>query len=88
MGDRRFGPQRAADLQCLVDAGSAGVEVQPDGVPLLAQPARADPEVEPAARDDVEGGGRAGADERVPQPDVVDLGAEPDVLVWPARNDR
>ena len=58
--------------------GAAGGEVQADGVPLLTQPTRADPEVEPATRDDVEGGGRAGADERVTQPDVVDVGAEPD----------
>ena len=37
-----------------------GVEVDPVGVRLLLVPAGADPELEPPARDDVEGGGHLG----------------------------
>ena len=48
--------------------------------PLLLEPRRADPELEPAVRQEVDGLRAARRRERMPQPDVVDVRAEPHAL--------
>ena len=57
--------------------GRGSWKSRPVAVPLLLEPAGADAELDPAAREDVERGDRACGDERVAQADVVDVGAEP-----------
>src|SRR3954465_12844221 len=71
-------PEPPAHLDRLVDTRAAAVEVEAGRVPLLAQPARTDAEGEPAAGEDVDRGRGARGDERVAQPDVVDVRAELD----------
>ena len=75
-----LGPEAATDVDGLVDPAATGVEVEAGGVPLLLEPAGADAELHPSARDHVEGGDRARRDERMAQTDVVDVGAEPHVV--------
>ena len=82
-----LGPQLLAHLDRLVDAAAPGREVELGRDPLLLEPARTDPELEAAARDDVEGLDGARRDERVAQPEVVDVRAQPDAL-RPARQVR
>ena len=78
--DLGLGPQPPAHLDRLVDAAPSAREVELGGDPLLFEPARADAELDPAARDDVERLHGARRDERMPQPDVVDVRAEPHPL--------
>ena len=78
--DHVLRPEATADVDGLVDPTAAGVEVEAGDLPLLLQPAGADAELDPTARDHVERGDGARGDERVAQPDVVDVGAEAHVL--------
>ena len=59
-----------------------------DGAPLLLEPARADAELDAPARHDVERLHGARRDERVAQPEVVDVGAEPQVVGFGRRGSR
>jgi hypothetical protein len=78
--DLRFGPETLADVERLVDAAPARVEVEPGREPLLLEPAGADAELEPSAGDDVDRLHAARGDERMAQPEVVDVRAEPDAF--------
>ena len=74
--DDVVGEEPLDDLDRLVDPASPRIEVEPGRLPLLAQPARADAELQAPARDAVDGRDGAGGDERVTEADVVDVGAE------------
>ena len=63
-------------------------EVELGRVPLLLEPAGADAELEPPAGDDVEGLHGARRDERMAQPEVVHVGAEPHALGRGRRGSR
>ena len=84
--DHVLGPQAPADVDRLVDPAAARGEVEAGRVPLLLEPARADPELHPTAGQHVERGDGPGGHEGVAQPDVVDVGAEPEVRGGRARS--
>src|SRR5207249_10548287 len=76
MARQRLRPQRAHRGEVFAAARGAIVERDAEGLELLAQPADADAEVEPAAREDVRIGDLLGRVERRPLRDEADPGAE------------
>src|SRR5579871_3711596 len=80
MRDRFFGKESFAHLDRFVDAPTARREIELGGVPLLFEPRRADAELEAPAAQEVDGLYAARGRERVPEPDVVDVGSEPDAF--------
>ena len=70
------GPERPEDLDVLVGAGAPPGEGDAEGVELLLQPAHTDAQLDPAARQVVEGGQLLGQDQRVAQGQDQDAGAE------------
>ncbi len=73
-------PAGAHDRERLVAPGAAPVEVAAQQLDLLAHPAHAHPEHQPAPGEVVDGGGHLGREDRVPVREHQDAGAEPHAL--------
>src|SRR5204863_799120 len=75
---RGLGPEGAQRAHALARARGAGAELDAGGLELLGQPADADAEREPPAREHVEAEREARADEGAAEREELDVGPEPD----------
>ena len=73
-----LGPERAQRAHALARPRGAGLKLDPGGLELFREPADADPERQPAAREHVEAHREARGDERVPERQEIDIRPEPD----------